>query len=114
MADDQAKAPTPIDSGKIQSLLNKLDELVKIYGNNLRPEHIAEILDIVCATDDYFLKGTSQAEEFLTFHDIERLMLKQERLIHDANLRNLFRDMKRMEGEKIIVKEKKTPSENKE
>jgi hypothetical protein len=107
MEDDHAKAPIPIAPDTIQLLLDKLNDLIKIYGNNLQPEHIAEILDIVCAADDYFFKGTSQAGEFLTFHDIEQLMLKQERLIHDANLRNLFRNMKRIEGEKIIVKGKK-------
>jgi hypothetical protein len=114
MEDDQANSPIPMDPESIQLLLDKLDELIKIYGKNLHPEHIAEILDIVCATDAYFFKGTNQVEEFLTFHDIEQLMLKQERLIHDANLRNLFRNMKRIEGEKIIVKEKKTPSESNE
>ncbi|MDR1164496.1 MAG: hypothetical protein LBO66_01240 [Deltaproteobacteria bacterium] len=91
---------------------NKIIEMVvKIfepYGNDLIEEHIREVLQIICAADATFLRGTSQADNFLSFADIEELVQEEMRCLYDASLRRLFNGMKRMVGEDSIVLKKKS------
>ena len=110
----QTNHPTPIDPKKVEKIWQKIIELVDIYGDNLNVDHINEILEIICSIDSTFLNGTSQDNDFYTFEDIEQLMLEQNRLIQDANLRNLFSYMKRLSGEKGIVLKKTRTSEKRD
>ncbi|MDR1051205.1 MAG: hypothetical protein LBP95_09050 [Deltaproteobacteria bacterium] len=98
-----------IDSSedKLQLILGKLFELSSTYKETLNPEYVIEILEIVFKTNDHFLTGISSTEDFTTFEDIEQLILEAERQLHDANLKNLFRGLKRIPAEKDIVAKKK-------
>jgi hypothetical protein len=114
MSEKQQNGAPTIDSEKLDKISKTFTKLIEIYGNELNPEHIDEILSIICSIDSTFLRGTSQEGDFFTFADIERLMLEQNRLLHDANLRNLFQNMKRLSGEKELVLKKNSPFETKE
>ncbi|MDR1921729.1 MAG: hypothetical protein LBS31_08325 [Candidatus Adiutrix sp.] len=114
MTDKQPETQSRIDPEKLEKLMNKVAELAEAFGNNLNIDHITEILDIVCASDDYFLKGTSHSDDFLSFADLEQLLLEEGRRIHDANLKSLFQGMRRMAAEESIIAQKKTPSGRKE
>jgi hypothetical protein len=96
-----------IGSDKVQKLLDQIGKMVATYGDNLNFEHLGDVLEIVSAADDCLLRGTSQIDDFLTFEDIEQLILEEERLLHDANLKSLFSAMKRMRGEDEVVLKKK-------
>jgi hypothetical protein len=106
MTEKQTDKPTPIEPEKIERIGFKIAELIDTYGNNLNVDHINDILDIICSIDNTFLNGTSREDDFFTFADIERLLLEQNRLIQDANLKSLFSCMKRLLGEERIVSKK--------
>jgi hypothetical protein len=97
------------DNDKFAALLDMIRELITNHGDNINIEHVAEVLKIIAGADDQLLQGTSQAEGMLQFADIEQLILEQERLIHDSNLRNLFNSLKRTKGEAAIVEKKNCP-----
>jgi hypothetical protein len=97
----------PIDPQKFDKLIAKIAELDKIYGDDLNIDHIMDVLDIVSATDNHIIKGTSQEDGFFTFADIENLLLEQNRRLRDANLKSVFNRMKKMPGEKEIIDKKK-------
>jgi hypothetical protein len=112
MKDKNLKDLGTIDNDKYAVLLDIIRELITSHGDNINTEHIAEVLKIVADVDGQLLQGTSQAEDMLQFADIEQLVLEQERLIHDSNLRNLFNSLKRTKGEDAIVKKKDWPQRN--
>jgi hypothetical protein len=62
MADKRLESSKPVDPKKLDALIQKIIELANTYGDNLDIIHIANVLDIVCAFDDIFVKGTSQSE----------------------------------------------------
>ncbi|MDR1041296.1 MAG: hypothetical protein LBR80_14255 [Deltaproteobacteria bacterium] len=88
-------------------LIEMIAKLIEPYGDSLNEDHIKEVLEIICATDNILLKGTSQVDGFFSLADIEELMLEETRRIHDANLRSLFNKMNRMVGEDSVVLKKK-------
>jgi hypothetical protein len=103
----------PIDPEKLNRLILKITELAEKYGDNINVEKIEEILDIVSFFDDTFRRGTSDAGDFFTMADIEQLILEEGRLLQDANLKNLFRGMKKLAAEETIIAQKKTSLGNK-
>ncbi|MDR0622348.1 MAG: hypothetical protein LBJ61_10800 [Deltaproteobacteria bacterium] len=106
----QTDNPPPIDPEKVEKIGLKIAELIGTYGNNLNVDHINEILDIICATENTLINGTSREDNFFSLADIEGLLLEQNRLIQDSNLKNLFTLMKRLLGEEGIVLKKNSTS----
>jgi hypothetical protein len=103
-----------IDPDKLDDLVSFIGVLEQKYGSTINVDQIKEIVTIICDTNLFLFKGTSQEEDFFTFSDIEQLFLEEKRRLADAALKGHFQEMQRMPGERIITEKKKRVSDNKE
>jgi hypothetical protein len=109
-SDMSNKLPKSSDQTAVRvnnDLIEIIAKLIEPYGDNLNEDHITEVLQIICATDEILLKRTFQVDGFFSFADIEEMLQEETRRINDANLRSLFNNMKRMVGEDSVVLKKK-------
>jgi hypothetical protein len=84
-------------------IFETMAKLIESYGNNLNAEYIAEITRIIIAADAALMEGTSRADGFFSFADIEELFMEQTRSIVDAHRDSFLNRIKNAFGEDSVV-----------
>lgn len=100
MSDDDPKNKSePLTAvEKANRFLKWLKEYCEARVDILDYNHLVEIMQISAAANERLHTGLSDVDGFLTFDDVEQILLEESRQMHEANLKSMLAGLKNKPG----------------